>query len=88
MVKGHALLGRSVREHIEHDRRAAQMGDPMLRDQAENHGWLDLAQADLSAAGSHDGPGIRPTAAVEHRQRPQVDAFESEADVQGVAQRR
>ena len=88
MVKGNALLGRSVREHIEHDRRAAQMSHPMVRNQAEDHGRLDLAQADLGAAGSDDGPWIRPTAAMEHRQRPQVDAVESKPDVQGIAKRR
>src|ERR1700746_3613637 len=84
MVKGNALLGRSVREHIEHDRRAAQMSHPMLRDQAEDHRWLDLAQADLGAANRNDRPRICPAAAMEHWQRPQINAVEPKTNAQAV----
>ena len=35
---------------------------------------IELAQADVGAADGGDGPGVAPAIAVEHRQRPEIDA--------------
>ena len=40
----------------------------------------DLTQADLGAAHRGEGPGVGPAAAMEHRQRPEIDAVEAEPE--------
>ena len=48
---------------------------------------LDLAQADVRAAGRGDRPGEGPARAVEHRQRPQVAALVVELEGERVGER-
>ena len=75
-------------QHIEYDRRAAEMRDPMIGDQPEDYCRLYLAKAYLRPAGGDDGPWIGPTATMEHRQCPEIDAVESESEAETVAKRR
>ena len=46
-LNGHALCGRGLSQHVQHDRRATQMGHMMFRDELEDHCRIDLPQADL-----------------------------------------
>ncbi len=81
--QGTALLVAGMDQHVEHHRRAAEMGHPVGGDLAENGGGLDAAQADMGAPGQRHRPGESPAIAVEHRQRPQIDAFRAEAEFEG-----
>src|SRR5258708_30736718 len=47
-----------------------------------------LAKAYLRPAGGDDGPWIGPAGTMEHRQRPEIDAVESESEAETVAKRR
>ncbi len=77
-----------MRQHIEHDWRAAEMRDPMMGNKPEDCCRLSLAKAYLCPAGGDDGPRIGPAATMEHRQCPEIDAVESESEAEAVAERR
>ena len=68
-------------------RRAVEVRDAVLGDQPPDHVPAHLAQADVGAADRGDGPRRAPPVAVEHRQRPQVDAVERVAGVHHLAER-
>ena len=80
------LVGR-VHQHVEHDRRAAQMGDAMLGDRGEDR------RRDRPGAGRHacrrppSPPRIGPAVAVEHRQGPQIDRWPVEPEGDRIAER-
>ena len=76
-----------VHEHREHGRRAAQVGDALLVDQAPDLLRAHRAQAHLRAAGGHDRPGVAPAVAVEHRQGPEVDRVHAVAGGDVLAER-
>src|SRR5438105_1145436 len=71
---------RRIREHVEHDRRAAKVRDAVPRDRREDQRGIDLAQAHVRRSGGRDRPGVGPPAAMEHRQRPQVHRAWREAE--------
>ncbi len=80
-------LGRRVDQHVEHDGRAAEVGHAMRADGREHRRRLHPAQADMGGARRRHGPGEGPAVAMEHGQRPQVDAVGAEEHRQRVAQR-
>src|SRR3546814_14702660 len=61
-------LRRRVDQHVQHDRRAAEMIDPVIGDGVEDRLRLDPAQTDMRAGALGDSPGEAPAVAVEHRQ--------------------
>ncbi len=61
-----------VDQGIEHDRRTAQVADPVFADQVQDLLRVDPAQEHVGAGQGGDGPGVAPAVAVEHRQGPQV----------------
>ena len=63
-----------VGEHDEDGRRAAHVGDVVTTNRVGDRHRIDLAQADVRRADRGDRPRERPAVAVEHRQRPQIDA--------------
>ena len=79
-------LGR-VHQHVEHDGRAAQVRHAVLGDRGEDERRVDLAQAHVGAARGGHRPGVGPAAAVEHRQRPQIDRARREPEGERVAER-
>ena len=79
-------LGR-VHDRGDDGRRAVEVGDPVLVDERPDRVAADLAQADVGAADRGDRPGRAPAVAVEHRQRPQVDARRVVVRVHDLAQR-
>ena len=60
---------------------------PLVADRREDQRRIDAAQAHVRGAGGGDRPRVRPAAAVEHRQRPQVDAVGREPERERVAER-
>ena len=80
-------LGRAGRvdQRVVDDRRAAHVGDAVLRDQLEDFCGIDLAQAHIDAGGRGDRPGKTPAVAVEHRQRPEIDRMLAETAGQDIA---
>ena len=88
VLERHSLVGGRMSQHIQYDRRAAEMRDPMLGDQPEDLCRLDLAKAYLRSAGGDNCPGIRPAGTMEHRQCPKVNAVECESEAETVAERR
>jgi hypothetical protein len=48
----HSLICRRVRQHVQHNRRAAEMRDSMLCDQPEDLCGLDLSKTYLRSASS------------------------------------
>ncbi|MCY1506165.1 hypothetical protein D9M68_404040 [compost metagenome] len=87
MVDGGLGRGRHVDQRVEHDRRAAEVGDPVLADQVEDLLRIDPAQADMYAGHGGYGPGVAPAVAVEHRQGPQVHRVLAHGPDHLVAQR-
>ena len=87
VIETQLCRGRSVHQHIEHDRRSAEMGDAVVADGRKDQCRIDTAQANMRAPGRGHRPGVRPAAAVEHRQRPQVDALGFEAEGEGIGER-
>ena len=67
-------------------RRAVEVGDAVLADQLPDRVAADLAQADVRAADRGDRPRRAPAVAVEHRQRPQVDAVRRVRRVHDLAE--
>ena len=67
--------------------RAVEVGDALGVDQLPDRVAPHLAQADLGAADRDERPGRAPAVAVEHRQRPEVDAVVRERRVQHLAER-
>ena len=59
----------------------------MLAYQPVNFGRLHAAQADVSRAHRRHAPRVAPAVAVEHGQRPQIDAARHDARFQNLAQR-
>ena len=84
----YSLIGGRVSEHIQYDRRAAEMRDPMLCDQPEDLCWLDLAKTYLRSASGDNCPRIRPPGTVKHRQCPKVNTVEGESKAEAVTKRR
>ena len=78
---------RGVHDRGDHGRRAVEVRDPVLADQRPDRVAPHLAQAHVRAADRGDRPGRAPAVAVEHRQRPQVDAVGSWLRVHDLAQR-
>ena len=66
--------------------RAVEVGDPLVVDQLPDRVAAHLAQAHLDAADRDQRPRRAPAVAVEHRQRPQVDAVVGVPRVQQLAQ--
>ena len=62
-----------VDHQVQHDRRAAEMGNAMFADGVVDIVGAHRAQAHAGAVQRGDGPREAPAVAVEHRQRPQVD---------------
>src|SRR3546814_19260629 len=77
-----ALLRRRVDQHVQHDRRAAEMIDTVIGDGVEDRLRLDPAQTDMRAGALGDGPGEAPAVAVEPRQRPHQDGGDRKRDVE------
>src|ERR1700730_13793086 len=75
-------------QHIEYDRRTAELRDPMIGNQPEDRSRLYFAKANLRPTGGDHGPRIGPAGTMEHRQRPEIDAVESESAAAAVAKRR
>src|SRR6516162_6115385 len=79
------LLGRCVEQRRHYDRRTAEMRDLVAGDGVV-HGWrTHLAQADMRAGDHRYRPWEAPTVAVEHRQRPEIDAVLAHAAGEHVA---
>ena len=76
-----------VHQQVQHDRRAAEMGDPVLGDRREDRRRIDPPQADMGAGDSGYRPGIGPAVAVKHRQGPQIDRMAIEPEGDRVADR-
>ena len=74
-----------VDQRVVDDRRAAHVGDAVLRDQFEDLRRIDLAQADIDAGGGRDRPRKAPAVAVEHRQRPEIDRMLAEIAGEDIA---
>src|SRR5712664_2708512 len=88
VIERHALVGGRMSQHIEYDRRTAEMRDPMMGNQPEDCCRLYLAKAYLCTTGGDDGPRIGPTRTMEHRQRPKIDAVETKSEAEAVTKRR
>ncbi|MNQ61278.1 hypothetical protein D3C85_755910 [compost metagenome] len=73
MVDGGLGRFRHVHQGVEHDGRAAQVGDLVLADQGEDLLRVHPAQEHMHAGEGGHGPGVAPAVAVEHRQGPEVD---------------
>ena len=76
-----------VDQHRQHHRRAAHVRHAVARDGREDERRIDAAQADMRAADRRDRPRVGPAAAVEHRQRPEIDGCRREPESQRVAER-
>ena len=69
---------RRVQDHRDDGGRTVEVGDALGVDQLPDRVAADLAQAHLGAADRDQRPARAPAVAVEHRQRPQVDAVVGE----------
>ncbi|GCC47293.1 hypothetical protein chiPu_0031783, partial [Chiloscyllium punctatum] len=76
---------RRIDQRVVDDRRAAHMGDAVLRNQLEDFCGIDLAQTDIDAGGRRDRPGEAPAVAMKHRQRPEIDRMLAEIAGEDVA---
>ncbi len=85
VIESHALLLRRVDQHVEHDRCTTHVGHGVLLDHGEDHRRVHLAQAHVGARGGGHAPGVGPAVAVEHRQRPQIDALLVDAEGEHLA---
>ena len=56
-----------VDQGVEHNRRAAHMGDLLGANQGENLRRVNTAQEHVHASQGSDGPGVAPAVAMEHR---------------------
>ena len=74
-----------IDQRVVDDRRAAHVGDAVLRDQLEDLRRIDLAQADIDAGRGRHRPRKAPAVAVEHRQRPEIDRMLAEIAGEDVA---
>ena len=68
-------------------RRAVVVRHALLAEQPPDQPRIDLAQADVRAAGRGHRPREAPAVAVEHRQRPQVDRVVAELGLDHLAER-
>ena len=75
-----------VRQRDQHRRRGAEVGDAFLAHEPPDRLRVELAQADVRAADGRHRPRVAPAVAVEHRQRPEVDAVGGHARLQQLAQ--
>src|SRR5690606_37905292 len=73
MVDGGLGFRGHVDQRVEHDGRAAHVGDLLVVDQVEDLLRVDPAQAHVHTGHGRGPPGVAPAVAVEHRQGPQVD---------------
>ena len=83
---GFGCLGH-VDQGVEHNRGAAQVGDPVFADQGQDLLRVDPAQEHVRAGQGGDGPGVAPAVAVEHGQGPQVHRAVAHGPGHLVAQR-
>ncbi len=67
-----ADLGRCGGEPDQHRGRGAEPGRPLVAEEAEDPGRLDLRQADVGGADGGHRPDEGPAVGVEHRERPEV----------------
>ena len=67
VIEALLLLGRREREHVEHDRRAAEMRYAVAIDQLEKQLRHEGADADHGGRERGHGPGVSPAVAVKHR---------------------
>ena len=75
-------------QHVENNRRAAKMRNPVLDNELEDLSRVDLAKTQLRAAGSDHRPRIGPPGAMEHRECPKKRAVDRKPEVEAVAKRR
>ena len=78
---------RCMHEHVQDDRRAAEMRDPVLGDRGKDGCRIDPAQTDMRAGDRRHRPGIGPAVAVEHRQCPEIDRMPVDPEGDRVAER-
>ena len=78
--------GRGVHAR-EHRGRAAHVGNAVLLDEPVDLGRVDAAQADVRPADGGDGPRVTPAVAVEHGERPEVDAAPVQPGLDDLAER-
>src|ERR1700677_576555 len=76
---------RRIDQRIIDERRAAHVGDAVFRDQLENLGGIDLAQANIDARCRSDRPGEAPAVTVEHWQGPEIHRMLPEIAGEDVA---
>src|SRR5215472_17684628 len=62
-------------QHIEHDRRAAQMTHAQVLDLVEYLAYDDGALDHMGSTGQSDGPAVAPAIAVKHGHGPEMDAL-------------
>ena len=87
VVERRAQLGRGVEEQVVDDGRAAVVRHAVLRDQPVDRRRVHGAEADVRPGVRRHRPGEAPAVAVEHRQRPQVDAVPRHVPGDDVADR-
>ncbi len=87
VIDGRLGFARHVDQGIEHDRRAAQVGDLLVTDQGENLLRIHTAQEDMHPGQGSNGPWIAPAIAVKHWQRPQIHRVIAHSPCHLVAQR-
>ena len=76
-----------VRERDQDGRRAAEMRDALAFDQVEDFDGIDSREADVRRGRGGNGPWKAPAVAVEHRQRPEIDAVRSQVRVEDFGER-
>ena len=78
---------RGTGDQRQYRRRAVEMGHPLVVEELPDHVGAHRPQAHVRGADRRDRPRCAPPVAVEHRQRPQVDALRVQPLVDDLAQR-
>ena len=78
---------RGTGDQRQYRRRAVEMGHPLVVEELPDHVGAYRPQAHVRGADRGDRPRCAPSVAVEHRQRPQVDALRVQPLVDDLAQR-
>ena len=78
---------RRIRKRDENRWRSAQMRDPFALDQRENQCGIDAWQAHVRRARRRYRIGKDPAVAMEHRQRPEIDARWAQVGVEDLGHR-
>ena len=76
-----------IGDHRQHRRGAVEVGDALVVEELPDHVRAHGPQAHVRRADRGDRPWGAPAVAVEHRQRPQVDAFGVEPLVDDLSER-